>query len=423
MSTTVLQRRRVLFVDDDAPFLEMIQRVMSALSASNWEVFTAQNTGKALAILQDNAINMVVIDVQMPVVDGLQFLTLLNRRYPNLQKVVMTGFANDNYRAACLSNGAEMFLEKPKTTEGFESLFANLNELIKWQPEEGFRGVLRRVGLPDVIQMECLSRNSSILEITARKETGKIYIHNGSIIHAVLGTRSGEDALNYLLSLKGGEFKLRTFVEPTARTIDGSWEYLLMEAARLRDETDSAAGPDITTETATTVAPESGLKGSAPAKSVAGELSAGVSIDSIPDLFPARPVPAEVSSPSSQQAEPEPAVEPVVEPLPVPEPPAVAAVEEDIEVPRRQIDEVLVCSSHGDVLYEWQCRNSDVWVNFLEFVSQKSRQVSQGFVLGRFDRLEIESEGARMTAQITASGGVLVRSSAIAKTAVPSPAE
>ena len=104
-----------------------------------------------------------------------------------------------------------------------------------------------------------------------------------------------------------------------------------------------------------------------------------------------------------------------------PESPAFPAVEEDVEVPRRQVDEVLVCSSHGDVLYEWQCRNSDVWVNFLEFVSQKSRQVSQGFVLGRFDRLEIESEGARMIAQITASGGVLVRSSAIAN-AVPAPA-
>src|SRR5512147_1200097 len=99
MSTTLLQRRRVLFVDDDEPFLEMIERIMSALGDETWDVFTAHNTGKALATLQDNAINMVVIDVQMPVVDGLQFLTLLNRRYPNLQKVVMTGFANDNYRA------------------------------------------------------------------------------------------------------------------------------------------------------------------------------------------------------------------------------------------------------------------------------------------------------------------------------------
>jgi len=422
MSTTVLQRRRVLFVDDDGPFLEMIERIMSALGESKWEVFTAQNTGKALAVLQDNAINMVVIDVQMPVVDGLQFLTLLNRRYPNLQKVVMTGFANDNHRAACLSSGAEMFLEKPKTPEGFESLFATLNELIKWQPEEGFRGVLRRVGLQDVIQMECLSRNSSILEITAKKETGGIYIEQGSIIHAVWGDQSGEDALNHLLALRGGEFKLRSFAEPPARTIEGSWELLLMEAARLRDEIDSPAILDTVEESAPTGQSKVVESGSAtgPAAPVAEPPSGEITVDSIPDLFAPPPGPAPAAA--EQPAPVEPVAEAVAETPAGPEPALEPIVDEMVEVDRRRIDEVLVCSSHGDVLYEWQCRNSDVWVNFLEFVSQKSRQVSQGFALGRFDRLEIQSEGSRMIAQITASGGVLVRSSAFAEEGFPTQA-
>jgi CheY-like chemotaxis protein len=426
MSTTVLQRKRVLFVDDDAPFLEMIERIMSALGDASWEIFTAQNTGKAFATLQDNSINMVVIDVQMPVVDGLQFLTLLNRRYPNLQKVVMTGFANDNYRAACLSSGAEMFLEKPKTPEGFENLFATLNELIKWQPEEGFRGVLRRVGLQDVIQMECLSRNSSILEITARKETGRIYIQDGSIIHASLGDRTGEEALNHLLALRGGEFKLRSFAEPPARTIDGSWELLLMEAARLRDEIDSAGSLDPAADTGPAAQSQTAMPESETTKpaAVAEPISSTVTVESIPDLFPSPPIAVERPPSATQTTAPEaPAVEQAVEPLVTSDLAAVSEMEEDVEVPRRQIDEVLVCSSHGDVLYEWQCRNSDVWVNFLEFVSQKSRQVSQGFALGRFDRLEIESEGSRMIAQIPASGGVLVRSSAVADTTTSPQAE
>ena len=340
MSTTVLQQRRILFVDDDVAFLEMISRIMGAMSHGSWEIFTAHNTGKALAILQDNGINMVVIDVQMPVVDGFQFLTLLNRRYPNLSKVVMTGFANDNYRAACLSSGAEMFLEKPQTQEGFESLYGTLNELSKWQPEEGFRGVLRRVGLQDVIQMECLSRNSSILEISAKKETGRIFIQDGTIIHAAFGARTGEEALNYLLALKGGEFKLRTFVEPPTRNIEGSWEFLLMEASRLRDETESETEPEPTGEAPASgeTAPRDVRRTDSTARATFKE-PAGVSMDAIPDMFRAvtgtsNPVPAAV--------EPEPVLESVPEPVAESAPEPVPAIKEG-DLQPRQIDEVLVC--------------------------------------------------------------------------------
>jgi hypothetical protein len=345
----------------------------------------------------------------------------------------MTGFSNDNYRAACLSNGAEMFLEKPKTAEGFESLFATLNELIKWQPEEGFRGVLRRVGLQDVIQMECLSRNSSILEISARKETGRIFIKDGAVIHAEIGSRTGEMAFNYLLALKGGEFKLRTFTEPESRTIEGQWEFLLMEAARLRDEIESETGEE--SEAPATPASDTALvePESVQARATQGkawEELATTPLDSIPDVFPAArpaPVPAdaapasEVPAPVSEVPAPAPKAAAESAPLPdkirietKPEPEFDVAVADPTQILPRQVDEVLICSSHGDVLYEWQCRNSDVWVNFLEFVSQKSRQVSQGFALGQFDRLEIQSDDSRMIAHINATGGILVRSSALA---------
>ena len=43
---------------------------------------------------------LVVVDVQMGVMDGIQMLSMLNRGHPNVQKVVLTGFANEKYRAA-----------------------------------------------------------------------------------------------------------------------------------------------------------------------------------------------------------------------------------------------------------------------------------------------------------------------------------
>ena len=394
MTTTSQHRRRILFVDDDTRFLEMIERVMSVWSKSSWEIHVAQNTGRALSIIQEHPINLVVVDVQMPVVDGLQFLTLLNRKYPNLQKVVLTGYANDNYRAACMSNGAEVFLEKPTNIEGLETVFTTLNEIIKWQPEEGFQGVLRRVGLQEALQMECLSRNSSVLEVTAGNERGEIFIKEGAIVHAAAGKRNGEGAFNSLLALKGGEFRLKPFAEPPERTITGSWEFLLMEAARMRDELETGPGPESEADQA---GAQAGSVSTAPAST---QPRPEPSVSPSPEP-PAAP--AEAGDPTSG-ATPDTDVLRRMRPTPM-----VAAA--DIDIFPTRIDEVLICSAHGDVLYEWQSHDGKLWINFLEFVSHKSRQLGQGLALGKFDRLEIQGPNSRIIAHITSSHGVLVRSS------------
>jgi len=101
---------------------------------------------------------------------------------------------------------------------------------------EGFHGVLRRVNLQDLIQMECLNQRSTILEITTSKLSGLIYMERGEILHATAGKYSGEKAFIKLFSLRGGEFNLRPFEAPAERTIQCHWIHLLLEAARQRDE-------------------------------------------------------------------------------------------------------------------------------------------------------------------------------------------
>ncbi|KAB2647277.1 MAG: response regulator [Verrucomicrobia bacterium] len=359
--------RRVLFVDDDKRFLDTVRELMSVLSDGRWEVLTAEGASRAFALLQEQTVDMAVIDVQMGVMDGIQMLSLLNRGYPNVQKVVLTGFANEKYRAACLSNGAELYLEKPTDPNGWQSLYGVLSELVKHRPEEGFRGVLRRVGLQDVLQMECLSRNSSVLEVSNNSLTGKIFIETGQIVHAQVADLIGEDALNQLLALSGGQFNLKMFTEPTARTITGQWEFLLMEAARKSDEGKMAR--DAEASTAET-----------PEEDAARILGSAL--------------PSELTSPKSI------AFVPAYEPVPV-LPPSVAS--------RPKVDEMLVCSEKGEVLYDWQCTNPNMWVSFFEFISQRGPRLSQTLPLGEFSRVEIESGGARVVVVITNQQGVMVK--------------
>ena len=78
---------------------------------------------------------------------------------------------------------------------------------------------------------------------------------------------------------------------------------------------------------------------------------------------------------------------------------------------RPTIDEVLVCSTQGDVLYEWQCADANARIRFLQFLSQKSWQMRQGLPIGYFQRLEIESPKNRIVTRIDPDRALFVRTS------------
>ena len=383
------KRTTVLFVDDDPGFLDAIQNLMRAYSDGQWEVLVSPEAAGALALIREQKIDLLVIDVHMPVMDGLQFLALLHRKYPQILKVALTGDATEPYRAACLSNGAELFLEKPASREGWQNLYSALNELIKLQPEEGFQGMLRRVGLQDVLQMECLARSSSVLEVSTPNVQGTIFVVDGQIIHAQAGDVNGEEAFNYLMSLGGGQFHLKPFVEPPARTISGSWEFLLMEAARKRDE----ASDPLTTSPFPSV------------EQAAAETAAETLVAPAPSA-PAQHAVESLSVPAL-------ASEPVAESEQVPAVDEGRAVRapEPVEVLRPKIDEMLICSTQGDVLYEWQCADVNARIRFLQFLSQKSWQLRQGLPTGHFERLEIEGMKHRIVTQIEPDRALFVRAS------------
>lgn len=257
MSTTqdeTAPTRQILLVDDNMVFSAMMKEFLLLPGHGDWIVHTAENYSAALACLKNNAVDLIVLDVNLPIMDGLQFLTLLKKMHPAIPVVMLTNMATEENRSYCLQHGAALFLDKAAVAESFDSIYAALESVAGARPTEGFRGMLPQVGLPEVLQMECLGRKSSLLEIKGHEGFGRIYISDGSIIHAEYDSTTGEPALFQILGLAGGEFQLKPFSQPPRQTIDGHWESLLMESARLRDERDALAdrsgraGPGFETE-------------------------------------------------------------------------------------------------------------------------------------------------------------------------------
>lgn len=231
----------VLFVDDSMAFLDSFPRLCMELSGGQWVVHTAPTADSALAILQEHSINLAILDVGMPMLDGIQLLGIIHRRYPHLKVAILTALASEANRATCLASGAELFLEKPSSNADIRIAFRMLDDVLQWTQRKGFSGALQHINLPDVIQLECLNRNSLILEVRNSQAHGQIFIEQGEITHAVMGTNTGEPAFRRLLLLTGGEFQVKPFKAPAQRTIEGRWEFLLMDAARASDEQTSLA--------------------------------------------------------------------------------------------------------------------------------------------------------------------------------------
>lgn len=348
-----MKSKQLLFVDDDAAFLDMAHTIFQTLSQGAWEIRTAQNHAQALAALQKQRADLVVLDIGMPVVDGVQFLRLLNRAHPGQQVVMLTGHASEAKRKECLENGALLILDKPTEPGGYQSIFAALDALAGAQGGEGFRGMMRRIGLQDVLQMECLGAKSSILDVFTGKVRGRIFIHEGAIVHAESGNVQGEVALYSLLALRGGEFNLHPYTEPPHRTIQGQWEFLLMEAARLQDEARHSGTP-------ATAAPQ--------------EAEASESATN-PDL-------PEVDQPSTP-----------------------------VDTAHTRIEEIVLCSGPGDVLYSWQCQSPEARLSLLDQIETQAAQISSAAPVGCLDRLEIHTGGEKIICQIRPDRRLYVRSS------------
>jgi CheY-like chemotaxis protein len=357
MSDTQSQRRkRFLFVDDDGAFLSNIREFFGELSQGIWDIQLALNHAQALAALTKGKFDLVVVDIGMPVVDGVQFLRLLNRAHPGQQVVMLTGEATEERRKECLELGALLFLEKPTAPGGFESIYAALDALAGASASEGFRGMMRRVGLQEVLQMECLGTKSSVLEIFTGRTRGKIFIRDGAIIHAERGNLQGEVALYSLLALRGGEFNLRPFAEPPKRTIQGQWEFLLMEAARLSDE--------------------GGIATADPA---------------------AEPAAATVSAPAAAPAPPTSDTE-------------YFAAKLTSEPGETRVEEVVLCSGTGEVLYDWQCKSLERRLNLIGQIEEQAAQLANVAPVGRLERVEILTDAGRLICQIQPDRKLFVRS-------------
>jgi len=108
----------ILVVDDELLIRDLLY---DFFSGQGWQISVAENGEKALDILQDKSIDLVLTDIKMPEMDGLTLTSHMKEKFPSIPVVVMTGYPSIDTAIQAIRSKVADYIVKP----------FNINQLYK----------------------------------------------------------------------------------------------------------------------------------------------------------------------------------------------------------------------------------------------------------------------------------------------------
>ena len=106
-----MEKRTVLFVDDEERVLSCLK---GGLLGEPYEMFFASCGKEALEILEKNEVHVIVTDMRMPEMDGLELLRIVKKEYPHIIRMILSGFADIQTLLGSINQGEIFrFVTKP----------------------------------------------------------------------------------------------------------------------------------------------------------------------------------------------------------------------------------------------------------------------------------------------------------------------
>jgi DNA-binding response OmpR family regulator len=224
------------------PQTRVLERLSTALDNAGFSVATATNGMEAIGACLSRTPDVVLVERDMPVVDGLHVLQEMGRHaeLANVPVMMMSADATDLVRLQAFQLGAMDFIPKPFTV--LEVILRARRWARAGQRDNTrvlLRGTLEELGLPSLLTMFEQERKSGQLSVTRDHFVAWIDFVEGKIVRA----RSSEveaDSHSVLMSVldwQNGYFELSSTTNtPEKPELESTITHLLLEHARLRDE-------------------------------------------------------------------------------------------------------------------------------------------------------------------------------------------
>lgn len=177
-----MKKENILLVDDDIDILELLQRHLKSM---DYHTYKAVSVKEALYILKDTEIDLLVTDINMPEIDGLELVKYAAEHYPDMPKLVVTGFPSVEDASKVIQHGVTDYLTKPFTKveleDAVKKAFASKDakEAVKTSSKENIaKGYADMIGTSEAFQKvtEIIDRvkdNRATVLVRGESGTGK----------------------------------------------------------------------------------------------------------------------------------------------------------------------------------------------------------------------------------------------------------
>ena len=174
-----LRKENILIVDDDLHILELLQR---HLHSWNYHTYRAVSVKEAVAILKDTHIDLLITDLKMPQIDGFELIKFVSEHYPDLPKLVVTGFPSVQDSLKAIKSGVVEYLTKPFTKGELQAAVAKALPKASKEPVKKAIPKSKRQGeiigasekIEEVLQIiERVKDNKATIFINGESGTGK----------------------------------------------------------------------------------------------------------------------------------------------------------------------------------------------------------------------------------------------------------
>jgi len=195
----------ILIVDDDPLQHEMLG---GYLRLAGFKLLHAQNGVEALDMLETEKTEIVLLDIQMPVMDGFKALEEIRKRpsLKNIPVIILTCLNQQYLKIKGLELGADDYITKPfNSAELLARIKAVMRRTQRYLRSEGvLNGDLADINLVELMQNMEVGIKTAIIHLKDMK--GDIFIEQGQIVFARYGDFTGEQALYRLFLLEKGVF-------------------------------------------------------------------------------------------------------------------------------------------------------------------------------------------------------------------------
>ena len=124
---------KVLLVDDEKDFVTTLSERLEMRDVEPAVVYSGE---EALSLLEEEIPDVMVLDLRMPGIDGIEVLKKVKSEHPSVAVIILTGHGSEKDRELCMSLGAFAYLEKPVDIDELSDTMKRAKEHIKSQPHE-----------------------------------------------------------------------------------------------------------------------------------------------------------------------------------------------------------------------------------------------------------------------------------------------